>query len=139
MVARLPTDGKAGRGDSTLNGAFTFASREAYGLAYRSQREPPRTAPCGVLSSCAASSDRWRHWRSHPQTEMICWPTYDRKLEEVAAEEVVDAISWLSSINLIAVRALTPWCTRHRRRSEGNRNEARRVIRWKGLTSCLRF
>jgi hypothetical protein len=71
------------------NGAFTFASRQAY----RSQRETPHDralgrafklrhtlgADCGIGDYVA--KPKWMRWR-----------TYERKLEEIAAaEEVVDA------------------------------------------------
>ena len=75
------------------NGAFTFASREAYGLAYRSQRETTQDRALrrafklrGKLGSDGGIGD----FISKPK--WMRWPTYDRKLEEVAdAEEVVDA------------------------------------------------
>ena len=40
------------------NGAFTFASRQAYRLAYRSQREAPHDRAFDAPSSCGASLER---------------------------------------------------------------------------------
>ena len=51
---------RAGRRAAKLylpNGASTFASRQAYGLAYACQREPPMIGPRGVLPSFGASSE----------------------------------------------------------------------------------
>jgi hypothetical protein len=75
------------------NGAFTFASRRAYRLAYRSQRETTYDralrrafklrAELGADGGISDSVEKpkWMRWRA-----------YDRKLEEIfAAEEVVDA------------------------------------------------
>jgi len=75
------------------NGAFTFASRQAYRLAYRSQREAPHDRALrrafklrGKLGADGGIGDYV------PKPKWMRWPTYDRKLEEVfAAEEVVDA------------------------------------------------
>lgn len=87
---------KTGRWAAKLylpNGAFTFASRQAYRLAYRSQRETPHDRASrrafklrGKLGGTGGIGDyiskpKWMRWR-----------TYDRKLEEIAgAEEIVDA------------------------------------------------
>ena len=75
------------------NGAFTFASRQAYRLEYARQREPAHDralrrafklrghlgAEGGIGDSVA--KPKWMRWR-----------TYNHKLEEIfAAEEVVDA------------------------------------------------
>jgi hypothetical protein len=75
------------------NGAFTFASRQAHGLAYACQREPAHDRALrralklrGKLGGTGGiggyiSKPRWMREA-----------TYDRKLEEIfAAEEVVDA------------------------------------------------
>jgi hypothetical protein len=75
------------------NGAVTFASRQAYRLAYRSQRETPYDRALrrafklrGKLGADGGIGDYV------PKPKWMRWPTYDRKLEEVfAAEEVVDA------------------------------------------------
>lgn len=75
------------------NGAFTFASRQAYRLAYACQREQPydralrrafklrgKLGGTGGLETYIAKP-KWMRMR-----------TYDRKLEEIfAAEEIVDA------------------------------------------------
>ena len=74
------------------NGAFTFASRQAYRLAYRSQREAPPDRALrrafklrGKLGADGGIGDYV------PKPKWMRWPTYDRKLEEIfAAEEVVD-------------------------------------------------
>ena len=75
------------------NGAFTFASSQAYRLAYRSQRETTHDRALrrafklrGKLGGEGGIGD------FIPKPKWMRWPTYDRKLEEVAAaEEVVDA------------------------------------------------
>ena len=75
------------------SGAFTFASRQAYRLAYRSQRETPYDRALrrgfklrGKLGADGGMGDYV------PKPKWMRWPTYDRKLAEVfAAEEVVDA------------------------------------------------
>jgi hypothetical protein len=75
------------------NGAFTFASRQAYRLAYASQREQPHDRASrrafklrGKLGATGGIGDHV------PKPKWMRWPTYERKLEEVfAAEEVVDA------------------------------------------------
>jgi hypothetical protein len=75
------------------NGAFTFASRQAYRLAYRSQRETPHDR---ALRRAFKLRDRLGgrggigDYIAKPK--WMRWPTYDRKLEEIAgAEEIVDA------------------------------------------------
>jgi hypothetical protein len=75
------------------NGAFTFASRQAYRLAYASQREQPHDRASrrafklrGKLGATGSIGE------PAPKPKWMRWPTYERKLEEVfAAEEVVDA------------------------------------------------
>jgi len=75
------------------NGAFTFASRQAYRLAYPCQREPAHDRALrrafklrGKLGADGGVGDYV------PKPKWMRWPTYDRKLEEIfAAEEVVDA------------------------------------------------
>ena len=75
------------------NGAFTFASRQAYRLAYACQREPAHDRALrrafklrGKLGGEGGIEDYI------PKPKWMRWPTYERKLEEVfAAEEVVDA------------------------------------------------
>jgi hypothetical protein len=75
------------------NGAYTFASRRAYELAYRSQRETAsnrvlrlafkRRAELGAHGGIGDSVEKpkWMRWRA-----------YNRKLEEIfAAEEAIDA------------------------------------------------
>jgi hypothetical protein len=74
-------------------GAFTFASRLAYRLAYRSQRETTHDRALrrafklrGKLEGLGGIGDYI------PKPKWMRWPTYERRLEEVAAaEEVVDA------------------------------------------------
>jgi hypothetical protein len=75
------------------NGAFTFASRQAYRLAYACQREQSHDRASrrafklrGKLGAEGGIGD------FIPKPKWMRWPTYERKLEEVfAAEEVVDA------------------------------------------------
>ena len=75
------------------NGAVTFAARQAYRLAYRSQREAPHDRALrrafklrGRLGADGGIGDYV------PKPKWMRWPTYDRKLEEIAAaEEIVDA------------------------------------------------
>jgi hypothetical protein len=75
------------------NGAFTFASRQAYWLAYRSQRETPHDR---ALRRAFKLRDRLGgqggigDYIAKPK--WMRWPTYDRKLEKIAgAEGVCDA------------------------------------------------
>ena len=75
------------------NGAFTFASRQAYRLAYRSQREAPHDRALrrafklrDKLGAAGGIGD------FVPKPKWMRMRIYDRKLEEIfAAEEVVDA------------------------------------------------
>jgi hypothetical protein len=75
------------------NGAFTFASRQAYRLAYRSQRETAHDRALrrafklrGKLGGDGGIGDYI------PKPKWMRWPTFDRKLGEIAAaEEFVDA------------------------------------------------
>jgi hypothetical protein len=75
------------------NGAFTFAARQAYRLAYRCQREQPYDRALrrffklrGKLGADGGIGD------FVPKPKWMRVRTYDRKLEELfAAEEVVDA------------------------------------------------
>jgi hypothetical protein len=75
------------------SGAFTFASRQAYRLAYRSQREAPHDRALrrafklrGKLGAAGGIGDYV------PKPKWMRLRTYDRKLEEIfAAEGVVDA------------------------------------------------
>ena len=70
-----------------------FASRQAYGLGYRSQRETSYDRALrqafklrGRLGGRGGIGD------DIAKPKWMRWPTYERKLEEVAAaEEVVDA------------------------------------------------
>ncbi len=74
-------------------GAFTFASRQAYRLAYACQRESARDRASrrafklrGKLGGEGGIGD------SIPKPKWMRWPTYERKLAEIfAAEEVVEA------------------------------------------------
>ena len=75
------------------NGAFTFASRQAYRLAYRSQRETARDRALRrafKLREKLGGHDGIGDYI--PKPKWMRWPTFDRKLGEVAAaEEFVDA------------------------------------------------
>jgi hypothetical protein len=74
------------------SGAFTFASRQAYRLGYRSQRESPRDRGLrrafklrGKLGSDGGIGDYI------PKPKWMRWRTYDRTLERIAtAESIVD-------------------------------------------------
>jgi hypothetical protein len=75
------------------NGAVTFASRQAYRLAYRSQREAPHDRALRrafkLRSKLGADGGIGDYV---PKPKWMRRRTYDRKLEEIfAAEEVVDA------------------------------------------------
>jgi hypothetical protein len=99
------------------NGAFAFASRLAHRLAYRSQRETTYDRASrrafklrGKLGGHGGIGDYI------PKPKWMRWPTYDRKLEEIAAaEEVVDAHM------LAFVQKLD-----RRRECRGNRRDASR-------------
>ncbi len=75
------------------SGAFTFAARQAYKLAYRGLREAPHDRALrrafklrGKLGADGGIGDYV------PKPKWMRWRTYDRKLEEIfATEEVVDA------------------------------------------------
>ena len=63
------------------DGAFTFASRQAYRLAYRSQREAPHNRALrrafklrDKLGADGGIGD------FVPKPKWMRWPTYDRKL-----------------------------------------------------------
>jgi hypothetical protein len=74
-------------------GAVTFASRQTYRLAYRSQRETPHDRALrrafklrGKLGADGGIGD------CVPKPKWMRWPTYDRKLDEItAAESIVNA------------------------------------------------
>jgi len=75
------------------NGAYTFASRQAYRLAYRSQRETPydRALRRGFKLQAKLGGDGGIG-DYIPKPKWMRWRTYDQKVEEIcAAEEVVDA------------------------------------------------
>jgi len=75
------------------DGGFTFASRRAYRLAYACQREPAHDRALRrafKLRAKLGADGGIGDYILKPK--WMRWPTYDRKLEEVAAaEEVVDA------------------------------------------------
>lgn len=75
------------------NGALTFASRQAYRLAYRSQREAPHDRALRrafKLRDKLGGTGGIGDYLAKPK--WMRWPTYDRKLDEIfAAEGVVDA------------------------------------------------
>jgi hypothetical protein len=75
------------------NGAFTFAARQAYRLAYRCQREAVHDrARRRAFKLRDRLGGRGGIGDYIAKPKWMRWPTYDRKLEEVfAAEEVVDA------------------------------------------------
>jgi hypothetical protein len=93
MLVYMPTEGHAGGEALSANGAFAFASRQAYRLAYPCQREPAHDRASrrafklrGKLGAEGGIGDYV------PKPKWMRWQTYDRKLEELlAAEEVVDA------------------------------------------------
>jgi hypothetical protein len=74
------------------NGAYTFASRQAYRLAYRSQREAPYDrALRRVFKSQAKLGVEGGIWDHIPKPKWMRWRTYDRQLEQIArAEEIID-------------------------------------------------
>jgi len=64
MVVRLPRTGRRAAKLYLPNGAFTFASRQAYGLAYRSQRETSHDRALGVAAGLI-------FWDGAPQSPAI--------------------------------------------------------------------
>jgi hypothetical protein len=75
------------------NGAFTFASRQAYGLAYRCQREQSHDRALRRAFKLRGKLGAEGGIGGYiPKPKWMRWRTYDRKLKEVdAAEEVVEA------------------------------------------------
>jgi hypothetical protein len=75
------------------NGAFTFASRQAYGLAYRCQREMAHDrASRRAFKLRDRLGGRGGIGDYIAKPKWMRWQTYERKLEEIfAAEEIVDA------------------------------------------------
>jgi hypothetical protein len=74
------------------NGAFTFASRQAHRLAYRSQRETPYDRALRrafkLQSKLGADCGIGDHI---PKPKWMRWQTYDRYLEQMArAEQIID-------------------------------------------------
>jgi hypothetical protein len=74
-------------------GAFTFASRQAYGLAYACQREPAHERALRWAFKLRGKLGGTGGLESDiPKPKWMRVATYDRKLEEIfAAEEVVYA------------------------------------------------
>jgi hypothetical protein len=74
------------------NGATTFASRQAYRLAYRSQRETPYDRALRRAFKLHAKLGADGGIGDHiPKPKWMRWRTYDRHLEQIAsAEEVID-------------------------------------------------
>jgi hypothetical protein len=73
-------------------GATTFASRAAYRLAYRSQRETPRDRASRRALKLWARLGGDGGIDDCIKPKWMRWATYNRKLEEIAAvEEVLDA------------------------------------------------
>jgi hypothetical protein len=75
------------------DGASTFASRQAHGLAYACQREPAHERASRRAFKLRGKLGGTGGLESHiPKPKWMREATYDRKLEEIfAAEEVVDA------------------------------------------------
>jgi hypothetical protein len=75
------------------NGAFTFASRQAYRLAYACQREPAHERASRRAFKLRGKLGGTGGLESYiPKPKWMREATHDRKLEEIfAAEEVVDA------------------------------------------------
>lgn len=73
------------------DGASTFASRQAYRLAYACQREPAHERALRRAFKLRAKLGGTGGLESYiPKPKWMRWPTYDCKLEEIfAAEEVV--------------------------------------------------
>jgi hypothetical protein len=92
-VVRLPTDGKAGPKLYLPNGAFTFASRQAYGLAYECQREQSHERALrrafklrAKLGANGAIGDYI------PKPKWMRWTTFERAMTKIEKmEKVVDA------------------------------------------------
>jgi hypothetical protein len=88
-----PRTGKRAAKLHLPDGAFTFASRQAYRLTYACQREPAHYRALrrafklrGKLGAEGGIGDYV------PKPKWMRWSTYDRKLEEIfAADDIVDA------------------------------------------------
>jgi hypothetical protein len=105
VVVYMSTDSRTG--GETLSagwGAFTFASRWAYRLAYPCQREPVHYRDLrrafklrGKLGGHGGIGDYI------PKPKWMRWPSYDRKLEKSSPlRRSSTPIRWLSSASLIA-------------------------------------
>ena len=77
------------------NGAFTFAARQAYRLAYRSQREAPHDRALRrafkLRSKLGADGGIGDYV---PKPKWMRWPTYDRKLEEISPPRRSSTRTW---------------------------------------------
>ena len=75
------------------NGELTFASRQAYGLAYVCQREQPHDRASRRAFKLRRKLGGTRGLDSYtPKPKWMREATYDRKLEEIfAAEEIIYA------------------------------------------------
>jgi hypothetical protein len=81
------------------NGAFTFASRQAYRLAYRSQRETPWDR--ALRRAFKLRDELGGHGGIGDyidKPKWMRWATYDRKLEKVAAAEEVVGVHTLAFV-----------------------------------------
>jgi len=78
-------------------GAFTFASRRAHKLAYRSQRETPRDRALGrAFKLRRRLGDQGGIGEEIAKPKGMRWRTFDREMVKVeAAEAVVDGHTWL--------------------------------------------
>jgi len=89
----MPPHGHAGGETLPAQRRFTFASRQAYRLAYACQREPAHERASRRAFKLRGKLGGTGGLESYiPKPKWMREATYDRKLEEIfAAEEVVDA------------------------------------------------
>jgi hypothetical protein len=87
------------------NGAFTFASRQAYRLAYRSQREAPHDRALRRAFKCEASSGRTAASATMSPSRSRCagQPTTGSSRKSSPPRKSSTRICWGSSRNSIAV------------------------------------
>jgi len=76
------------------NGAYTFASRQAYRLGYRSQRESPRDRARSRTQDLRYKLGGSMNLMDPipPKPKWMRWPTYDRQVARIEAAEGINNI-----------------------------------------------